>query len=83
VKRALDKQASAWLDKAVAVCEDTRVRGLVSEAGLDLRTACLDRRRRELATLGRLLTEADAKMVARAPRSRSPASSGSRTVTTS
>lgn len=58
VERALDERARAWTAMYTDSCEATHVRGEQSAALLDLRTACLDRRRAELHALTALLAEA-------------------------
>jgi len=49
--RQLDGYARDWASMYTASCRATRITGEQSEAALDLRTTCLDRRRRELAAL--------------------------------
>ncbi len=51
VTRTLDRYASDWVAMRSDACEATRVRGEQSERMLDLRIACLDRRRDALATV--------------------------------
>jgi tetratricopeptide (TPR) repeat protein len=62
---ALDAHAARWVAEHTAACEATQ-RGEQSEAILDLRMRCLERRRQELAALTDLLLEADAPTVGRA-----------------
>jgi eukaryotic-like serine/threonine-protein kinase len=62
----LDGYAAQWVGAHVEACEATRVRGEQSEQALDLRIACLERRRRDLGALTRLLREADAELLGRA-----------------
>jgi eukaryotic-like serine/threonine-protein kinase len=57
---------SAWQDMRTASCEATHVRHTQSMTLLDLRTACLDRRREDARALIALLADADADMVAHA-----------------
>ncbi|MCB9564139.1 MAG: serine/threonine protein kinase [Kofleriaceae bacterium] len=57
---ALDAYADAWVDAWVDACRATRVQGAQSEAVLDLRMACLDRRRGELDQLVGALAAVDA-----------------------
>ncbi|XXX75567.1 tetratricopeptide repeat protein [Sorangium sp. So ce134] len=54
VERALDARARAWVEMYADSCEATRVRGDQSERLLDLRTACLERRRQEMTALAAL-----------------------------
>jgi predicted Ser/Thr protein kinase len=66
VRGALDGYAAGWADMRTESCQATRVRGVQSDEALDLRTACLDQRRRELAATVDLLEGANAKLVDRA-----------------
>ncbi len=54
VERALDTYASQWAALHQEACEATRVRGEQSEALLDLRMTCLQRRARDLQALTEL-----------------------------
>ncbi|AGP41059.1 serine/threonine-protein kinase [Sorangium cellulosum] len=54
VEGALDARARAWVAMYADSCEATRVRGEQSERLLDLRTACLERRRQEMTALAAL-----------------------------
>jgi tetratricopeptide (TPR) repeat protein len=63
----LDRYTAEWVAAHVEACEATRVSGEQSEQALDLRMACLERRRRELGALTKVLTEADAPLLERAP----------------
>ncbi|RKH13443.1 serine/threonine protein kinase [Corallococcus sp. CA053C] len=65
--RALDAYAAAWHDSRRQACEATRGRGNQSEAVMDLRMGCLERRRRELGALTDVLLTADRDGVASAP----------------
>lgn len=65
--RTLDAYAVAWRESHRDACEATRVRGEQSEAALDLRMRCLERRRRELGALADVLLVADTAGVLRAP----------------
>jgi len=56
---ALDDYRREWIDMRRASCEATRVRGEQSETLLDLRMACLDRKRDELRALSEGLAAAD------------------------
>ncbi|WP_437322114.1 tetratricopeptide repeat protein [Sorangium sp. So ce385] len=51
VEGALDARARAWVAMYADSCAATRVRGEQSERLLDLRTACLERRRQEMTAL--------------------------------
>jgi hypothetical protein len=65
VRPALDAWAAAWTGMRREACE-AHARGEQSDALLDLRMACLARRRAGFAALVGLLAEADAAAVARA-----------------
>ncbi len=56
VERVLDERALAWTAMYTDSCEATSVRGEQSPELLDLRTACLDRRRDEMKALTTLFT---------------------------
>lgn len=64
-RAVLDRYADAWSAMRAQSCEATR-RGQQSESALDLRMACLDRRRTELRALTNLFADADAALVRRA-----------------
>ncbi len=67
VEQILDRKVKAWMAMRVEACEATHVRGVQSDRLLDLRMACLDRRRQELRALTALFAAgADAKVVDRA-----------------
>jgi serine/threonine protein kinase len=66
VDRTLSGYRSDWIAQRDDACRATRVRGEQSEAVLDLRVACLDRKRRAVATLSRLFASADTDAVASA-----------------
>ncbi|MBX7083411.1 MAG: tetratricopeptide repeat protein [Nannocystaceae bacterium] len=51
VAAQLDDYGNGWIAARTAACTATRVTGEQSEAMMDLRMACLDRRRRELDAL--------------------------------
>ncbi|MET0594973.1 MAG: serine/threonine-protein kinase [Polyangiaceae bacterium] len=55
VERTLGNYATRWVAKRTATCEATHVRGVQSAQLLDLRMACLDRRKVQLAALTTLL----------------------------
>jgi len=56
--RALDGYAAGWLGQYAEACEATRVRGEQSEAALDLRSGCLQRRLRDMGALADLFQRA-------------------------
>jgi tetratricopeptide (TPR) repeat protein len=62
----LDGYAQRWAQAHREACEATRIRGEQTEAILALRMVCLERRRKELAALVRLLEHPDAALVDRA-----------------
>jgi len=64
----LDAYAQEYRALRISACEATRIRGEQSEAMLDLRLQCLDRRKQELGALVTLLSNADVPTVAQAPR---------------
>jgi tetratricopeptide (TPR) repeat protein len=51
VRAALDAYGAQWTQMRTQACEATRLRGEQSEALLDLRMACLDRRLQEMGAL--------------------------------
>lgn len=59
IDRGLTRWGTQWLDSQRRVCEATHVLGSQSEALLDLRAACLERKRREAAAIVQTLTRAD------------------------
>jgi tetratricopeptide (TPR) repeat protein len=64
VRTSLDARASAWIGMHRDACLATRVRGEQSNAMLDLRMSCLDRRRDELdALIGELVRSPDVERV--------------------
>ena len=63
VEHELDAYATDWVTAAHAACEATRVNGTQSEALLDLRGACLDRRLASLGALADVFEHADAAVV--------------------
>jgi tetratricopeptide (TPR) repeat protein/predicted Ser/Thr protein kinase len=65
VEGHLDAYADAWLAARIEACEATR-QGEQSSELLDLRMACLDRRREHLAATVDELAQADAQIVERA-----------------
>ncbi|MFN0249277.1 MAG: tetratricopeptide repeat protein, partial [Kofleriaceae bacterium] len=68
VAGVFEAYAQSWTKARRTACEATRVHGEQSEAALDLRMACLDRKRVEFAALVRQLGEADAPTVMSAQR---------------
>jgi len=68
---ALERYASAWATMHTDACRATRVRGEQSEQLLDLRMACLERRRGQLAALVEVLAAADGAVVDKAVRATS------------
>ncbi|MFO0632116.1 MAG: tetratricopeptide repeat protein [Nannocystaceae bacterium] len=66
VAAQLDDYANGWVAARTAACTATRVTGEQSEAMMDLRMACLDRRRRELDALLVGFAEPDDAVVERA-----------------
>jgi tetratricopeptide (TPR) repeat protein/predicted Ser/Thr protein kinase len=63
---ALDAYAKAWTAMSLDACEDARVRGTQSMDTLDLRSACLDGRAKEIRATVRVLASADGAVVDRA-----------------
>jgi tetratricopeptide (TPR) repeat protein/predicted Ser/Thr protein kinase len=63
---SLDRFAERWLEQARAVCEATHVQRTQSEALLDLRMGCLDRRVDELRVAVRTLESGDAELLSHA-----------------
>ena len=63
VAAVLDDRASAWIAMRAEACEATSVRHEQSEALLDLRMACLDRRLGELRALTGVFAKADGGVV--------------------
>jgi serine/threonine protein kinase/tetratricopeptide (TPR) repeat protein len=66
VESRLGSYANDWEEQRLQACEATRLRGEQSEKVLDLRMACLERRRLEFATLVEVFVAADAKVVEKA-----------------
>jgi tetratricopeptide (TPR) repeat protein/predicted Ser/Thr protein kinase len=66
VTAALDHYAEQWTAAHTATCRATRILGEQTEATLDLRMACLERRRQEAAALIETLATADTTVLARA-----------------
>jgi tetratricopeptide (TPR) repeat protein/predicted Ser/Thr protein kinase len=65
VTTALDDYAARWIQAHTAACRATRILGEQTEAMLDLRMTCLERRRQEAAALADTLAAADTAGVAR------------------
>ncbi len=63
---AVDGYATAWIDGHEAACRATRVDGTQSESMLDLRMACLERRKQELAVRVDALAAVDDGLAERA-----------------
>ncbi|MCA9706548.1 MAG: tetratricopeptide repeat protein, partial [Myxococcales bacterium] len=66
VSASLDDYVEAWVGQRTAICQATRVRGEQSEALLDVRMTCLDRRLSELGALVRVLETPESETVSRA-----------------
>jgi len=65
---ALDGYVAEWTESATTACRATRVTGEHSEQLLDLRMACLERRRSELHATWELLAEPNAATLENTPR---------------
>jgi serine/threonine protein kinase/tetratricopeptide (TPR) repeat protein len=65
-RELFDRYAVSWVAMRRDACEATRVRGVQSEEGLDLRMACLRQREAELKATVDLLARADDKTVDKA-----------------
>jgi len=63
VDHELDAYTADWMTAEAAACEATRVDGTQSEALLDLRSACLDRRLASVGALVDVFEHADAAVV--------------------
>jgi tetratricopeptide (TPR) repeat protein/predicted Ser/Thr protein kinase len=59
----LDRYAASWARMSTSACEATRVTGVQSEDGLDLRMGCLQQRAKELEATVDLFARADSKLV--------------------
>jgi tetratricopeptide (TPR) repeat protein len=66
VERELDGSTTAWAKQREEACRATRIRREQTEDVLALRTACLDRRRDEVAALVSVLRHADRDVVTHA-----------------
>ena len=66
VDRNIDAWRGRWQDAVIGSCTATRT-GAQSDAMLDLRSACLDRRRAEMASFVAALGQANRDLVQRAP----------------
>ena len=62
----LDRYAEAWVQQHTTICEATRIHGEQSDALLDVRMTCLERRRSELSALVQVLSRAKKETVASA-----------------
>ncbi|HSS01717.1 MAG TPA: serine/threonine-protein kinase, partial [Kofleriaceae bacterium] len=65
VTGALDEYATRWTQAHTQACRATRILGEQTEATLDLRMACLERRRQEVAALVGTLSAADGAAIGR------------------
>ncbi len=65
VTSAFDQYAARWAQAHTEACRATRILGEQSEAMLELRMTCLERRRQEASALAGALATADAGVVAR------------------
>jgi tetratricopeptide (TPR) repeat protein len=63
VERELDRYVAAWTRMHRDACEATWIRKEQSQALLELRMACLERRRLELASLAEIFAAADEEVV--------------------
>jgi tetratricopeptide (TPR) repeat protein/tRNA A-37 threonylcarbamoyl transferase component Bud32 len=63
IEPELDAYAGAWVEAHREACEATTMRGEQSSAVMDLRVACLQRARRDLAATTDLFASADAKVI--------------------
>ncbi len=66
VGQGLDAYARDWARQHTEACVATRVQGVQTEQLLSLRAVCLERRRKDLGAMARLLATADARLVTRA-----------------
>jgi tetratricopeptide (TPR) repeat protein/predicted Ser/Thr protein kinase len=64
VPRTLDQYAARWTQAHTEACRATRILGQQTEAALELRMMCLERRRQEAAALIDTLATADRPVVA-------------------
>jgi eukaryotic-like serine/threonine-protein kinase len=63
----LDRYATRWTEAHAEACRATRVRGEQTEAMLDLRMVCLERRRQAVVALVDVVARANATTAARSP----------------
>lgn len=63
VTQLLDQHTTAWVGMRTEACEAAKIRGEQSEALMDLRMTCLDRRLEEIHALTDVLVSADAEVV--------------------
>jgi tetratricopeptide (TPR) repeat protein/predicted Ser/Thr protein kinase len=61
--RVLDQYTASWARQSTEACEATRVREVQTEALLSQQVVCLERRRKELQALVKVLAEVDPKGV--------------------
>ena len=66
LQEIVDAYTKNWVAMHADSCEATRVRGDQSDAVLDLRMQCLDRKKNELKALSELLAGADGQIVEKA-----------------
>jgi tetratricopeptide (TPR) repeat protein len=66
VEKGIDDYAGEWIAGHREACEATRVRGEQSSNAMDLRMACLERRRSELSALIGVFEKADKEVVEKA-----------------
>jgi len=66
VAASLDRYATRWTEAHTATCRATRILGEQTEAMLELRMTCLERRRQDAAALIGTLATADLAMLTRA-----------------
>jgi tetratricopeptide (TPR) repeat protein len=62
----IDAYVARWVSAHHEACEATRVRGVQTDAAMQLRMTCLEQRRRALGALARHLAEPDAEVIAKA-----------------
>jgi tetratricopeptide (TPR) repeat protein/predicted Ser/Thr protein kinase len=61
--RVLDQYTASWARQSTEACEATRVRQVQTEALLSQQVVCLERRRKDLQALVKVLAEVDSKGV--------------------
>ncbi len=65
-REGVDRYADAWVEQHTVICQATRVTGEQSEALLDVRMTCMDRRLGELGALVKVLSSPEEETVSRA-----------------